>query len=134
MIDVEKFLLKNNVDYAYALVKYNNKIEPIYFRKYTNEDNSIWFLESSCELNKIMKVSKPIDKFCREYVEQYIELESDENEEYFINQFIKPMIVNGWLYEIENFQCEPFLPINVDDIKLISEKECLEYMLNIKSQ
>lgn len=33
MINVEKFLSKNNINYTYALVKYNNKIEPIYFTK-----------------------------------------------------------------------------------------------------
>lgn len=133
MVNIEKFLLKNNVDYTYALVRYNNKIDPIYFTKYTNEDNSIWYLESPCELYKIIKVNEPIDDFCKEYVEQCIELGSDENEEYYINQFIKPMIINGWLYEIENFQCEPFLPAEVDNIKLISERECLEYMLNMKN-
>jgi len=40
------------------------------------------------------------------------------------------MIVYGALYEIENFQCSPYLPEYVDDIKLISEREYLEYMLN----
>ena len=40
------------------------------------------------------------------------------------------MIVNGALYGIENFQCSPYLPKEVDGIKLVSEKECLIYMLS----
>lgn len=129
MINVEEFLLKSNLDLGtYALVTYNNRTEATWFSKYDDE-GADWFLESPCELYKLMEVTESIDDFCKEYMEQCICLEKGENEEDYINEFVKPMIVDGWLYEIENFQCSPYLPNEVDDIKLISEKECLEYLL-----
>ena len=36
------------------------------------------------------------------------------------------------MYEIENFQCAPYLQEYIDDIKLITERECLEWMLENK--
>ena len=40
------------------------------------------------------------------------------------------MIVDGCFYEINNFQTAPYLPGEVDDIKMISGRECLEWMLS----
>ena len=126
MIDVQEFLLNKHIKAgAYALVKYNNKIELIWFTKYND-----WFLESPCQLYKIMKINEPIDKFCKKYAEEM--LEEDVDKEYYIEQHIKPMIINNTLYEIENFQCSPYLPTRVNDIKLITERQCLEYMLRRK--
>lgn len=76
-----------------------------------------------------MKVEEDIELFCKNYVENYISLEESENKQDYINNFLKPMIVDGYLYEIENFQCSPYLPKEVDNIQIISEKECLDYML-----
>lgn len=130
MINVKDFLLENNIkDGTYALVSYNNTIEPTWFTRYDFK-NKPWFLESPSQLYKIAEVKEDIDTFCKKYMEDNICLESNESEEEYINKYVKPMIVDGWLYEIENFQCSPYLPKEVDDIKLISERECLEYMLN----
>lgn len=35
-------------------------------------------------------------------------------------------------YEIINYQCAPYLPKYVDKIEIISEEQCLEYLLNNK--
>ena len=129
MINVEEFLFKNNIEYTYALVTYNNKTEPTWFTKYNLEDgNGDWFLESPCELYRVMFATEPIDEFANKYAELY-ELEDGETYEDIANKYVKPMIINGVLYSIENFQCAPYLPSEVDEIKLISEKECLEFLL-----
>ena len=123
MINVEEFLFKNNINSTYALVTYNNKTEPTWFTKYRD-----WFLESPCELYRVMFVTEPIDDFAKKYAELW-ELEEGETYEDIANKYVKPMIVNGVLYSIENFQCSPYLPSEVDEIKLISKKECLEFLL-----
>lgn len=130
MTNIKEFLTKNNIDFGtYALVTYDNNTEPIWFTKYSFSEGD-WFLESPCELYKIAEITKPVNKFAREYVAEI--LEEDENVEDYINKYIKPMIVDGVLYEIENFQCSPYLPKCVDEIKLISERECLKFMLKCK--
>ena len=43
------------------------------------------------------------------------------------------MIIGNILYEIENFQCMPYLPDEVDDIRIISERKCLEWLVNHNS-
>jgi len=128
MINVEEFLLKNNVGFGtYALVTYNNRTEATWFSKH-NFRSKDWFLESPCQLYKIAEATESIDGFARDYVKEL--LEEDADEEAYINEHVKPMIVNGVLYEIENFQCSPYLPKEVDELELISEKDCLIYMLN----
>ena len=128
MINVKEFLLANYIDFGtYALVTYNNRIEPTWFSKH-NFEGEDWFLESPCQLHKIMEVTKPVDKFAREYVTDLLEEGSDVED--YINKHVKLMIVDDILYEIENFQCSPYLPKEVDGIELISEQECLVYMLN----
>lgn len=129
MINVKEFLLKNNLDFGtYTLITYNNKTDATWFSKqnYKGED---WFLESPCELYRIMKVEGDIQEFAKDYASSLI---AEDDFESYAENYIIPMIVDGWLYEIENFQCSPYLPKEVDDIKLISEKECLEYLLNKK--
>ena len=134
MINLKEFLLKNISDIGgYAIVSYNNKTEPIYFAKqWSDVDNQYWFLESPCELYRICKVERSIDEFCKEYVEELVQLNEDTNIEEYIEEFIKPMVKDNWFYEIENFQVEPYLPKVVDDIKIIPERECLEWILSQK--
>lgn len=127
MIKVQEFLLKSNIDFGtYALVTYNGKTEPTWFSKY-NLKGIDWFLESPCELYKITQIKKPINKYAKEYVDGL--LEEGEDIDDYIDTYIKPMIINDVLYEIKNFQCSPYLPEYVDEINLISSRECLEYML-----
>jgi len=127
MINVDEFLLKSNLELGiYALVTYNNRTEATWFSKHDYEGKD-WFLESPCELYRITEVDKPVEEFAKEYIDGL--LENGTNEQDYINKWILPMIVDNVLYEIENFQYSPYLPKEVDDIKLISERECLEYML-----
>lgn len=136
MVNLKQFLLKNIKDGeigCYALITYNNRTEATWFTKYYSDiDNQPWFLESPCELYKICKVDKPIEDFCKTYMDECIELEEGESVQDYIEEHVKPMIVNSYFYEIENFQVAPYLPKEVDDIKIITERECLEWMLDVK--
>lgn len=131
MINVKEFLLENKIETGvYALVSYDGIVEPIWFSKYKQESGKDWFLESPCELYKLIEIDKPTDDFALEYADSI--LEEGVDREKYIEENIKPMIVDFVLYEIENFQCSPYLPKMVDDIKIITERECLEFMLNQK--
>lgn len=136
MINLEKFLLKNIYEDevgCYALVSYNGTVEAIWFSNFCNLiDEEVFFLESPCELYKISEVGDDVDKFCKEYMKEldFLDGATEKNtERYYIENFVKPMIHNGWFYEINNFQTDPYLPKEVDDIKLISERECLMWLL-----
>lgn len=131
MVNIQEFLLKNSKGKGvYALVSYNGITEATWFTKYLfNVDRGPWFLESPCELHKICKVEKPIDEFCKEYVSECIELEDGESEEDYIENSIKPFIVDGWFYVLNNFQTGPYLTKSVDNIEIISERECLDWMI-----
>lgn len=132
MVNVQKFLLENvdNEDGTYALVSYNGVVEPTWFSKYyDDESNKDCFLEYPCTLMKTPIEEDDIDTFCNNYVDALIILEEGETKEDFINKYMKHMIIGKWYYEIVNFQCMSYLPEEVDDIKLISERECLEYIL-----
>lgn len=127
MVNVQDFLLSSGIDFGtYTLVTYNNKTEPTWFTKY-NYENKFWFLESPCQLYKVMELKEPVDEQLKEYVSEFLDKDVDIDK--YINEYVKPMIVNNVLFDIENFQCSPYLPKYAEDIKLISERECLEYML-----
>lgn len=126
-INLKEFLDNQNINCGiYALVTYDNKTEPTYFSKYNFGDGD-WYLESPCCLYQLCEITKPIEEFAKEYVDEL--LEEDANKEEYIEQFVKPMIIDNILYEIENFQCLPYLPKEVDDIRIITERECLKYLL-----
>lgn len=129
-MDVNDFLLKQDILVGtYALVKINKEETiPIWFSK-NFENGSPCFLESPCTLVKTMKVEHDVDSFCLDYVRKYVNVKEDVDIQDYIDKFIKPMIIGSYLYEIENFQCSPFLPKNVIDIELISEEKCLNYIL-----
>ena len=139
MINVQSFLLENTKDKTefnlgvYTLVTYNGRTEATYFSKHFFDDEP-WFLESPCELYKICKVDKSLKELLGSYLEEYLEIDTDSDPERFIDDFIKeyiePMIIDGYFYDIENFQFEPYLPKEVDNIKIISERECLEWLIN----
>lgn len=134
MINLKEFLKENVKGIGcYALVTYNGVTEATWFTPYEFNKEK-WFLESPCALYKICEVDKPIDEFCNEYVENCLELTKDTNIKDYINDFVKPMIADGCFYEIENFQTEPYLPSEVDNIEIISERQCLEWMLNRKKE
>lgn len=98
---------------SYALVTYNNHTQPIWIAKYENwkEDGSDWFLESPCEI-----YSFNYDLSNKEHLECIKEY-----------GFI---IKNNSVYEIVSPQVAPFLPNELDDLTLISEEYCLDWILN----
>ena len=102
---------------SYALVTYNNYTEVIWISNMGTSfgnDNSIWFLEAPCE------------------VHQHNYNLNNKRELKFVKR-------NGYLikgnnvYEIDCPQVAPFLPDELDDLILISEEYCLEWILNKNS-
>lgn len=131
MINVKEYLKEHMPEDSigqYAIVSYDGDEDLIYFAHIQLESGEV-FTESPCTLYKVADVKGDIDSFCKHYVEDLLELEDGVDKEEYIEEFVKPMIVNGVFYEIENFQCLPFLPKEVESIKFITEKECLEELI-----
>lgn len=109
-----------------ALVTYDNKTEPIWISRYVDwNENGNWFLESPCILIR-HKFEDDSEEAIRLHVEELYEPDFVEEE---INN-IRSMIRDGWLYEIESPQVDSYLPAELEDLTLISESYCLEWMLN----
>lgn len=102
---------------VYFLMEFNDNIKPIYFVPYSDT----WF-ESPCCLHRY----KMDDDKLLEYVKELYIPESFE-EAYQYEQMFQ---INGWHYEIENFQCEHFIPEKSKIINVLSEKECLNWLIN----
>ena len=137
MINVKDFLDNNGNCSCYALVTYNNKIEPTYFSKIFDCNNEDWYLESPCELYPLLEIREEIiqdknkvKKCLIEYIKDF--LEDENNAENYVDEFLMPFIKGNYVYEIENFQYSPYLPKEVDDIKIVSEKEIFNFMMNEK--
>ncbi len=109
-VNVLDFLMKNAESMQYALVEYDKNIKLVRFVKYDNNEESI-FLPYSCQV----------------YV-KYIFKKDDDKIEH-----MKNMIVGNILYEIYCPQTSICLPKEVDDIILITERECLLYLLEIET-
>lgn len=128
MKKVQEFLLQNGEPFQYALVKYNGKTETIYFVQHYH-NNKPWFLESPCGLCSEHKFTdnENIEEWCLSVADELLEPDVDRKEYY--EQYMKPLIMNNILYDIYCPQVAPYLPEEVDDIKLITERECLLYLL-----
>lgn len=130
MIDWREFLADNKIINSFALVWYNGneKPEPLYFCSF-NLRSGKYILEYPCTLRRVCDVSD-VAKFCSEFAEEMYEFSNEKEKQHVIESYIKPMIYDNVFYEIENYQTAPFLPKKVDKIQLISERECLEWILN----
>jgi len=98
---------------SYALVTYNDHTEAIWIAnmgKSFTKENKIWFLEAPCEI--IEYNFNLNDKEDLEHVKEYVYI-----------------IKDGIVYEIDSPQTAPFLPDVLDDLTLISEEYCLDWML-----
>lgn len=139
MVNLKQYLKDQKLSFGtYALVIYEGRTEPTWFANMGTSFNQVgnaddWFLESPCCLYKVADVGDDIDEFANGYMDEVVCLEEGESEKEYINNYVLPMIVNNVMYEIENFQCAPYLPELVDDIKLMTERECLEWMLEHKT-
>ena len=111
---------------SYALVTYDNHTESIWITRFANwDEDGDWFLEAPNDLHRY-EFKDNSESIIRDFVkEQYEEEYTEEGVKY-----IKSMIRDGWLYEIDSPQVAPFLPEKLDDLTLISEEECLEWLLN----
>lgn len=128
-LDFSKY--KNNkYDCVHFLIKYTvdskEYVEPVYFWKFDD-----WYLEYPCTLfnyNESLEdyinfhfgmdddfnvIKKPLDSYEKELVE-----------------YEKQFQIGDVHYEIEHFQCLPFLPEKIEIIGILTEKECLEYLIN----
>lgn len=128
MINIKDFLNKTEHDYTYALITYNDKTEPTHFSRFNFGHGNI-YMHSPCVVTRICKVDKDIEKFCEEAVEVYV-YDSEEEKREIIENYIKPMIVDNIFYDLDCPMCMPYLPEEVEDIKIITERECLLYLLN----
>lgn len=107
----------SNMSSVYFLITYNGKTEPIYFMSY----EGVYF-ESPCELHKFPMNECEID----EYVKELYTKESFQQ----ALEYEKAMHRGNWHYDIDCPQCAAsFLPEKLDDIKMISESECLEWLI-----
>lgn len=131
MINVKEYLFNNLHkfdDYGiYVLVTYDDNTVPIYFAKHYDTNNRIWFWESCVDLLKY-KIDRPIDDFCDLHATIFYKCCDKEEKQKIIDKYIKPMIIGEYLYETEAYQQIPFLPKEVDDIKIVTERECVEWI------
>lgn len=133
MINLNDFLTQN-VPYpgSYALVKYKGgNTHPVYYARYQFDKQVPFFMESPLWLTRVCEVQNP-EEFCRKILDEYYDYDYKNEEEArkMIEEFIQPMIYNGWFYDIDTPQCLSELPEEVEEIRLISERECLEYLIN----
>ena len=102
---------------VYFLIEFDNHVEPIYFTHF--ED--VWFA-SPCDLHEY-----PLED---DRVQEYVDyLYFDESFEYAY-EYEKTMQRNGWHYEIDCPQCDPFLPDNIKIQDVFSDSKCLDWLLN----
>lgn len=101
---------------VYFLVTFNKHTEPVYF---TNFEDA--YFESPCELHRFPIKSDEIEEYVRELY----------YEDSFNNalEYEKTMQRGEWHYDIDCPQCDLFLPEQLDNIEMISETECLDWLL-----
>ena len=140
MINYEKFLNDNAKKESYgtyAIVKYNGIKEATYFQHVWNDEYGLWFKPAPCSLYVIGECKNPYSEEWVEYFKELLEdgesVEDEESVEGYIEEYVKPMIMGDILYEIDHFQCMPYLPDEVDDIIIVSERKCLEWLVNHNS-
>jgi hypothetical protein len=101
---------------VYFLVTYDNHTEPIYFMSFEDV-----YFPSPCELHRFPFKENEIEDYVKEMY----------YEDSFNNalEFEKTMQRGNWHYDIDCPQCSPFLPEQLDNIEMISENECLDWLL-----
>ena len=109
-VNVHDFLMQSGKETQYAIVEDGERIKVVRFVKYDNNEESI-FLPYPCQV----------------YVKYMFKKDSDKKEH------MKNMIVGNILYEIYAPQTSICLPQNVDDIILITKRECLFYLLDMET-
>lgn len=115
---------------SYAIVTYcDGGKEAIWisvFKDWTvDEDGNPrnWYLEAPNVLFRT-ELEEPYEESIFDYAEELYE----EVDEILIKSLME-MVIDGYLYEVDSMQTSPFLPEQLNDIKLVTERECLEWML-----
>lgn len=131
VVNVQDFLIQNAESFQYAIVKYDGRTEAVYFTEHDYKGKD-WFLESPCGLYEEHRFSenKNIKEWCLSTADALLEPEANRIE--YVEQYMLPLIVDNVLYDIFCPQVEPYLPKMVDDIKLVTERECLFYLFKNK--
>ena len=131
MVNVQDFLKQNAESFQYAIVKYDGRTEAIYFTEHDYKGKN-WFLEAPCGLYEEHRFSENenIKDWCLSAADALLDPEADRAE--YVEQYMLPLIVDNVLYDIFCPQVEPYLSKMVDDIKLVTERECLLYLLENK--
>lgn len=101
---------------VYFLVTFDNHTEPMYFTSFEDV-----YFESPCELHRFPLNEDEVEEYVRELY----------YEDSFNNalEFERTMQRGNWHYDIDCPQCFPFLPEQLDNIQMISETECLDWLL-----
>lgn len=126
MVNVSEFIEKQNHNSFYALVTYNGVTEPTYFYTVDLGEEGLLDLHSPCEIVRQIEGTDEIEEYFKW-------LKGKENGGFSnvdIERYFRPLIVNDIYYEMENFQCAPYLPEEVDNIEICSERDCLLHILN----
>lgn len=101
---------------VYYMIRFNGHTEPMHFMHY----NGVYF-ESPCMLRSYNIPESELDNYVKElYIPEYVE-EAMEYE--------KTMQKGDIHYEIDNPQCSPFLPSEFSILDILSEQECLEWLI-----
>lgn len=124
MVNVNEFIEKQNHNSFYALVTYNDITEPTYFYTIDLGKEDLLDLHSPCEIVRQIDGADAIEEYFKWLKEERCNSDRD------IEEYFKPLIVNDIYYEMENFQCSPYLSEEVDNIEICSERDCLLYIIN----
>lgn len=128
-IDALRFLKEHSPGKStYAIVKYAGKEVPVFFANYHSMDYGEGFIEEPCYLHKIY-YGNDLEKFCKHYAENMIGPYNPKGEESYIKTRILPYIRDNTFLLIETPSVEPFLPEEIDEIILISDQECIDFLL-----
>lgn len=113
----EKEKQETELSSIFYLVKYNDVTEPIYFFKFEDV-----YFASPCVLHSI--------KMQEEELEKYVRATYEDNSFEEALKYEKTLYVDSILYEIDNPQVAPFLPEKIEIEAILSESECLKWLLN----
>ena len=105
---------------VYFLVEFDNRVMPIYFMHFKD----VWFA-SPCSLRKFPLRDDALMKYVKD---SYLPEDIEDAYEYE-----KTMQRDGWHYEIDNPQCDPFLPDEIKIVDVFSDSKCLDWLLDRKN-
>lgn len=106
---------------VYFLIKENGIEEMVYFMPYNGS-----YFESPCMLREWQMKKEEL----RKYVEELYTKESWDA----AYEYEKLMQIDDNHYEIDNFQCEPYLKENIEIIQMVSESECLQWLIQKRKE